>query len=147
MEKQYSLKTEMEQREKFEQDLLKTINLLLEQPSVYVVPNEPITGHHESKQSYLPSYDYVIYSYSVMKNDKVIFTSRQWHRTTEQSRYSNNDIWSLVDDTDRELDITPDFAKKLYQEISNKFEQSGILPSLAKEVIFLNKLNNMIQRS
>ena len=143
MEKQYSLKKEMEQREKFEQDLLKTINLLLEQPSVYVVSNEPVTGHCESKLSY----DYVIYSYSVMKNDKVIFTSKQWHRTTEQSRYANNNIWSIVDDTDRELNITPGFAKKLYQEISNKFEQSGILPSLSKEFIFLNKLNNMIQRS
>ena len=109
----------------YAEDLIKTVKLLLENPSVYVVQERTIkaTEHFKVNQIDTP-FGTITYSYSVINGTEPVFKVTKWCRTTNREKFANNITHRLKDSDGQVLEISENCAKRDY---SNSTEVAKLI--------------------
>ena len=132
----------------YEKDLIETVQSLLEQPSVYVLPSRPTKGTAESIPMQI-RYDYVVDGYLLINEKEHVFEVIRWRRTTYQNRFMNNIIYSLRDSDGNLLDISSKCAEQIYKNVGKKSSGRLVIDAEKTKVLnpattFLNKLKSLV---
>ncbi|MBO4582645.1 MAG: hypothetical protein J5714_01120 [Alphaproteobacteria bacterium] len=137
----------------YAEDLIKTVQLLLENPSVYVIKGRTIEATEHFKVNHIDiPFDTVTYSYSVMNGPELVFEVIKWCRITNREKFGTNIIYRLNDSDGKMLDVPANCKKQIYEDVSEK--QCAVVYSGTKtgsqqlyppkETIFLNKLHSLV---